>query len=72
MPERSRLLFVLVLMSGILGTGFLNFVLSQQGASQLADFTWIVGYGSTVFVLWYGWIRPIDFGGEDTDSTDTQ
>lgn len=71
MPERSRLRFVIVLLAGILGTGFLNFVLSRQGASQLADITWIIGYGTTVFVLWYGWVRPIDFGSEDSDSTDT-
>jgi len=57
----SRQLFVFVVIIGLLGPGLVVYTLEQGNYSGLADFVWIVGYGTTVFVVWYIWIRPLDF-----------
>lgn len=46
---------------GIVVTGVMVNLLERVGPSGSADIMWILGYGMTIFVLWYLFVRPIDF-----------
>ena len=59
----SRQLFVLVVLVGLIGPGLLVYTLEQANLSAAADLVWIVGYGTTIFVVWFIWIRPLDLVG---------
>ena len=59
----SRQLFVFVVIIGLIGPGLLVTVLESANLSTLANVVWITGYGTTIFVVWYIWVRPIDFTG---------
>jgi len=63
----SRGKFVAVLLTGIVGTGLLVMVLSSAGYPTVGNVVWVVGYGTMVAVLWYGWIRPLDLGPGEAD-----
>ncbi|WP_435127869.1 hypothetical protein [Halobaculum sp. D14] len=62
---RDRLLLALVLLVGIAGTGIVRRQLGVLGYNWLGRLVFIFGYGGTVFVVWYGWIRPLDLTGPD-------
>ena len=62
MEISSRGKFILLLLVGITVSGFLDYLLSATGASQLGGAVWALGYGTMVIMMWYGWIRPIEFG----------
>lgn len=70
----SREAFALVALVGVAGTGLSVWLLNQVGLDSLGSLVWLVGYGTTVLVLWYGWIRPLDITGptevESTESSD--
>lgn len=60
---RDRLLLALVLLVGIAGTGVLRRQLGLLGYNELGRIVFVLGYGGMVFVIWYGWIRPLDITG---------
>ena len=60
---------VLVVLVGLIGPGLLVYTLEQANLSTVADLVWIVGYGTTIFVIWFIWLRPLDFGGSSTQNT---
>ena len=62
----SRRLLLLVLLVGITGPGFLDYLLSTAGSPQLGGAAWALGYGTMIIVVWYGWIRPLNLTGPDT------
>lgn len=57
-------------MTGIIVPGVLDYLFTTAGFSQIATGVWVVGYGITIFILWYGWMRPLDFQlvGPDTEA----
>ena len=57
----SRLKFVITLVTGIIVPGVLDYLFSTAGLPQIGAVVWTVGYGIMIFILWYGWVRPIDF-----------
>ena len=59
----SRQLFVLVVIVGLIGPGLAVNMLERANLGLLADIVWVVGYGTTIFVVWYIWIRPLDLVG---------
>ena len=61
--QRNRLTFVAILLGGVVGFGLADYLLSSAGYPTLAGFVWGLGYLATVLVLWYGWVRPLDFEG---------
>jgi hypothetical protein len=65
----SRQTFVAILVVGLLGTGLLVRFLNQAGYFTIGVAVWIVGYGATILVLWYGWIRPLDLSGPTDRAT---
>lgn len=64
---RDRLLLATVLVVGIAGTGVVRRQLGLLGFNGLGRLVFILGYGLTVFAVWYGWIRPLDITGPDAD-----
>jgi hypothetical protein len=60
---------VLVVLVGLIGPGLLVYTLEQANLSAVADLVWIVGYGTTVFVVWFIWLRPLDFAGSSVQDT---
>jgi hypothetical protein len=59
----DTVLLALVLVVGIAGSGVARRVLGQAGLDTVGMVVFVVGYGGMVFVLWYGWIRPLDIRG---------
>ncbi|QCJ46250.1 MULTISPECIES: hypothetical protein [Haloprofundus] len=59
----DNLLLILILFTGIVGTGVVRWVLGNLGYNGVGRVVFAVGYGAMVFVLWYGWIRPLDITG---------
>ena len=69
----SRQLFAFVVLVGLIGPGLAVYTLEQANLSAIADLVWIVGYGTTVLVVWYIWLRPLNLIGssaQDTSVTD--
>jgi hypothetical protein len=60
---RDTLLLATVLVVGVAGTGIVRRLLGEAGLNDLGAVVWILGYGGTVLIVWYGWIRPLDIGG---------
>lgn len=61
----DTLLLALILLVGIAGSGIARWGLGQLGFNTLGRLVFIMGYGGMVFVLWYGWIRPLDITGPE-------
>ncbi len=62
MDLTSRQAFALVLAVGVVGTGIVVALLSSAGHRPLGSAVWILGYGTMVLALWWGWLRPLDLG----------
>ncbi|WP_435068837.1 hypothetical protein [Haloplanus sp. C73] len=60
---RDTILILLLLVVGIGGSGLARGLLAEQGYDALGSAVFVVGYGTMVVVLWYGWIRPLDITG---------
>ena len=60
---RDNLLLAAVLFVGVAGTGVLRRELGLLGLDALGRVVFVLGYGGMVFVVWYGWIRPLDITG---------
>lgn len=66
--DRDTLLLAVVLLVGIAGTGVVRRQLGVWGFNALGRLVFVMGYGTTVFVVWYGWVRPLDISGPDGDT----
>ena len=69
---RNALLLATVLIVGVAGTGLVRRLLGEAGLNDLGMIVWIIGYGGTVVVVWYGWIRPLDIGGPSRGLADVE
>jgi hypothetical protein len=61
--SREALLIVLILVLGIGGSGIARGLLAERGYDALGSAVFVIGYGSMVVLLWYGWIRPLEITG---------
>lgn len=62
----NKAAFVLVLVSGIVVPGVLNYVASViLGQPLLGRAVWVLGYTGMLLVVWYVWLRPLDFTGPE-------
>lgn len=59
----DAILLSLILFVGIAGSGVARWGLGVLGLDTLGMIVFVMGYGGMVFVLWYGWIRPLDITG---------
>lgn len=50
---------------GIAISGGLDFLLVTSGYVGLGRLVWLVGFGTTVLVVWYLWLRPMELTGPD-------
>lgn len=65
--------FVLALASGIVIPGVLTYYASVfLGQPILGQIIWAVGYVGMVLVIWYYWLRPLDFVGPERDSEEAE
>ncbi len=69
---REALLLGSVLLVGVAGTGVVRRLLGEAGLNDLGAVVWILGYGGTVLVVWYVWIRPLDIGGPSRGLEDVE
>jgi hypothetical protein len=69
---RDAILLATVLIVGVAGTGIVRRLLGEAGLNDLGMVVWILGYGGTVLVVWYGWIRPLDIGGPSRGLADVE
>jgi hypothetical protein len=60
---RRTLTLVAVVLVGIVGSGLARRLLGLAGYSTLGRVVFVLGYATMVFVVWYGWIRPLDLTG---------
>ncbi|MDS0243900.1 MULTISPECIES: hypothetical protein [unclassified Haloferax] len=60
---------VLLVLVGLIGPGLLVYTLEEANLSTVADLVWIVGYGTTIFVVWFIWFRPLDLVGPSAQDT---
>jgi hypothetical protein len=65
MERRDVLLLALTIAAGVIVPGVLDYFLHQAGRPMLGSITWLVGFGTMVVVVWYGWIRPLNLQGPD-------
>lgn len=65
----SNVLFILVVLMGLIMPGLLVTLLERTNLSVLADIVWVFGYGTTIFAVWYIWIRPLDLVGPSEQET---
>jgi hypothetical protein len=61
--SRDTLLILLLLVVGIGGSGIARGVLAERGYGVVGSVVFVMGYGTMVFLLWYGWVRPLDITG---------
>lgn len=62
---RDTLLLVAVLVVGIVGSGVARWALGVAGYNWLGELVFMSGYATMVFVVWYGWVRPLNITGPD-------
>jgi hypothetical protein len=60
---RRTLTLVLVVVVGVVGSGLARRLLGLAGYTTLGRVVFVLGYATMVFVVWYGWIRPLDLTG---------
>ncbi|WP_224334542.1 hypothetical protein [Haloprofundus halobius] len=60
---RDNLLLILILFTGIVGSGIARRLLGELGYNGVGRVVFVLGYGGMIFALWYGWIRPLDITG---------
>lgn len=65
MARRDTLFLALLIAAGVIVPGVLDYALHQAGRPALGSGVWLAGFGTMVLVVWYGWIRPLDFQGPD-------
>ena len=61
--SRDTLLILLLLVIGIGGSGIARGMLAERGYGAVGSLVFVVGYGTMVTLLWYGWVRPLDITG---------
>ncbi|ELZ66373.1 hypothetical protein C5B91_10195 [Haloferax sp. Atlit-10N] len=61
--SRGNLLLAAVVTLGIVLPGVARRFLGEAGYNDLGMVVFVLGYAGMVFVVWYGWIRPLDITG---------
>ncbi|KYH25981.1 hypothetical protein HAPAU_10710 [Halalkalicoccus paucihalophilus] len=69
----SKAAFVLVLVTGIVVPGVMNYVFSVVlGQQMLGRLVWVLGYTLMIAVIWYGWLRPLELTGPELDPDEAE
>jgi hypothetical protein len=60
---RDKLLLLVVVVTGIVLPGLARRFLGEAGYESVGTVVFIMGYAGMIFLVWYGWIRPLDLTG---------
>lgn len=60
---RDKLLLAAVIVTGIVVPGVARWFLGEAGYAGLGTVVFVLGYAGMVFLVWYGWIRPLELTG---------
>ena len=60
---RDKLLLLAVVVTGIVVPGVARRLLGEAGYSGVGTVVFVLGYATMVFLVWYGWIRPLELTG---------
>jgi len=61
--SQDTLLVIAILVVGIGGSGIARGLLVERGFDALGSVVFVLGYGTMVVLLWWGWVRPLDITG---------
>jgi hypothetical protein len=61
----DRLQFAALLGGGVVSSGLADFALARAGYTDIGAVVWAVGYLTTMLLIWYIWVRPLDLTGPD-------
>ena len=59
----DTILLAAILLIGVVAPGLARRALGVAGYSTLGTIVFVLGYAGMVFLVWYGWIRPLDITG---------
>jgi hypothetical protein len=60
---RDKLLLLAVVVAGIVLPGLARRFLGEAGYAGVGTTIFILGYAGMIFLVWYGWIRPLELTG---------
>jgi hypothetical protein len=60
---RNTLLLAAVFVVGVAGSGIARRLLGEAGYNDLGVVVFVLGYAGMVFVVWFGWVRPLELTG---------
>lgn len=60
---RDKLLLAVVVVTGIVLPGLARRFLGEAGYGGLGTVVFVLGYAGMIFLVWYGWIRPLNLTG---------
>jgi hypothetical protein len=58
---RRQVALLLVVISGVVGSGAGVWVLTRVGYPRLGTIVFALGYGGVTLLVYYYWIRPLEF-----------
>lgn len=58
-----------VLVVGVAGTGIVRRQLGVWGYDGIGRLVYVLGYGGTILLVWYVWLRPLDISGPSGEVT---
>jgi hypothetical protein len=59
--SRRQLALVLVVFSGVVGSGVGVWALTRVGYPRLGSLVFLLGYGGMTLLVYLYWIRPLEF-----------
>ena len=60
---RDKLLLAVVIVAGIVLPGLARRFLGEAGYDGVGVVVFVLGYAGMIFLVWYGWIRPLELTG---------
>ena len=60
---RDKLLLLVVVVTGIVLPGLARRFLGEAGYADVGTVVFVLGYAGMIFLVWYGWIRPLELTG---------
>jgi hypothetical protein len=69
--SRDTFALLTVLFVGVVGTGVVRRQLGLLGYDTLGQLVFALGYGGTVVLIWFVWVRPLDITGPTADGPST-
>lgn len=69
LSARSGVQLALLLAVGVAGTGIVRRQLGVWGFDTIGPVVYVIGYGGTVFLAWFIWLRPLDLSGPSGEVT---